>query len=83
MHKNNNMKELKKDFYIFYIFIFLNSPLFLVRTAGEEELVDNPPKFLLSGKHSVGENVLAPQQLVGLSAIKKHKFKFPAKSRER
>ena len=26
MHKNNNMKELKKDFYIFYIFIFLNSP---------------------------------------------------------
>jgi hypothetical protein len=28
----------------------------------------NPPEFFLSGEHSVGENVLATQQLIGLPA---------------
>jgi hypothetical protein len=41
--------------------------LFLVRSAGEKELMHNPPELFLPRKHSVGENVLAPQQLIRLS----------------
>jgi hypothetical protein len=44
------------------------SPRCLVWVAGEKQLVNNPPELFLSRKHSVGENMLAPQQLIGLPA---------------